>query len=198
MVKKSWVVASSRLGDGDLVVGKKGIPDRRKDEGGRELDKPSISGILANVTLITFAMATWLLLHYNLPAKPSARRVYIWRKLKALGAVVLQNAIWVLPETVHTTEHFRWLVTEIQEINGEASLWRSSLVLGIPESGLIEKFNEQVDREFAALLNKLDRKGADLAEISRLYQQIAREDYFQSELGREVRERLLALRGRSQ
>lgn len=142
-------------------------------------------------------MASWLLLHYTLSAKPSARRVYIWRKLKALGAVVLQNAIWVLPETPQTAEHFRWLVTEIQEMHGEASLWRSNLVLGMPEDALIQQFKDQVDREYAALLKKIDRKNADFAEISRLYQQIAREDYFQSDLGRQVRERLMKLRGMS-
>lgn len=142
-------------------------------------------------------MANWLLLHYTLPANPSARRVYIWRKLKALGAIVLQNAIWVLPETVHTAEHFGWLLTEIQELDGEASLWRSNLLLGMPESRLIQLFQDQVDVEYAALMKKLDRKNADLAELSRLYQQIGREDYFQSELGRKVRERLLSLRGRS-
>ncbi len=143
-------------------------------------------------------MTNWLLLHYTLPAKPSARRVYIWRKLKALGAIVLQNAIWVLPDTARTAEHFRWLVTEIQEMNGEASLWRSNLVLGMPESDLIERFKEQVDREYAALLKKLDARNADAAEISRLYQQVAKEDHFQSKLGREVRERLVKMRGRNQ
>ncbi len=142
-------------------------------------------------------MATWLLLHYTLSARPSRRRVYIWRKLKALGAVVLQNAIWVLPDTAPTAEHFRWLVTEIQEMHGEASLWRSDLVLGLQESALIQQFKDQVDEEYAGLLQQLERKNADLAEISRRYQQIAREDYFQSDLGQEVRERLLALRGRS-
>lgn len=142
-------------------------------------------------------MATWLLLHYTLSARPSRRRVYIWRKLKALGAVVLQNAIWVLPDTARTAEHFRWLVTEIQEMQGEASLWRSDLVLGMQESALIQQFKDQVDAEYAGLLRKLERKNADPAELSRLYQQIAREDYFRSDLGQAVRERLLALRGRS-
>jgi hypothetical protein len=140
-------------------------------------------------------MANWLLLHYKLPAKPSARRVYIWRKLKTLGAIVLQNAIWVLPETAQTAEHFRWLLTEILEMRGEASLWRSTLVLGMPESELIQLFRDQVDHEYAALLKQVERKNADLAQLSRMYQQIAREDYFQSELGLEVRARLLRLRG---
>jgi hypothetical protein len=143
-------------------------------------------------------VANWLLLHYTLPAKPSAKRVYIWRKLKSLGAIVLQNAIWVLPETAHTTEHFRWLLTEIQEMNGEASLWRSTPLLGMPESELIQLFNEQANREYAALLKKLEGKDADRAELSRRYQQIAQEDYFHASLGREARARLLKMRGRSQ
>ncbi len=143
-------------------------------------------------------MASWLLLHYTLSAKPSARRVYIWRKLKALGAIVLQNAVWVLPQTTRTVEHFRWLVTEIQEMHGEASLWESNLLLGINESSLIQQFQDQVDAEYADLLKQLDRKEVDYGEVSRLYQQAAREDYFQSELGREVRRRLVSLRGRSQ
>ena len=142
-------------------------------------------------------MTHWLLLHYKLSAKPSARRVYIWRKLRALGAVLLQNAIWVLPDSERAAEHFRWLVTEIQEMGGEACLWRSDLLLGVGESSLVQQFVEQVDREYAALLKALDRKNADLAEMSRQYQQISKEDYFHSQAGQRVRERLMALRGKT-
>src|SRR5512141_344873 len=127
--------------------------------------------------MLHFPMTHWLLLHYALAAKPSAPRVYIWRKLKALGAVLLQNAIWVLPDTERTAEHFRWLVTEVQEIGGEASLWRSNLLLGIEESSLVQQFVAQVDAEYNARLKRLGQKNADHAEISRQYQQITKEDY---------------------
>ena len=53
--------------------------------------------------------STWLLLAYKVPREPSANRVYVWRKLKRLGAVALQDAVWVLPATAHTRERFRWL-----------------------------------------------------------------------------------------
>jgi len=36
-------------------------------------------------------MSTWLLLHYKLPTKPSALRVYTWRKLRRLGAILLHD-----------------------------------------------------------------------------------------------------------
>lgn len=142
-------------------------------------------------------MAQWLLLHYDLPAKPSRQRVYIWRKLKALGAVLLQGSLWVLPETAQTTEHFRWLLTEIQEMHGEAALWRSNLLLGIQEADLIRKFQDQAEAQYNALLKRLNAKNPDLGEIARQYQQIARKDYFGSQAGPRVRQRLTALRGRS-
>ncbi len=140
-------------------------------------------------------MASWLLLHYNVSAKPSARRVYVWRKLKRLGAVLLQNAIWVLPDTPRTAEQFQWLVTEIQEMKGDALLWRSNLVLGIREDVLVNQFVEQVNGEYAELFKKMNRKNLDLAELSQQYQQIQRKDYFGSDLGRQVREKLMSLKG---
>ena len=48
----------------------------------------------------------WLLLAYKVPRDPSAARVYVWRKLKKLGAVALQDAVWVLPSTPQTLEQF--------------------------------------------------------------------------------------------
>ena len=51
-------------------------------------------------------MQTWVLLHYKIPREPTAPRVYVWRKLKRLGAILLQDAVWVLPATPHTRNAF--------------------------------------------------------------------------------------------
>lgn len=140
-------------------------------------------------------MSAWLLLHYKLPAHPSALRVYAWRKMKRLGAILVTDVIWVLPDTPRAAEQFQWLTAEIQEMGGEAYLWRSSLVLGAQEEKLTAQFSQQVEREYASLLKKLEKKKPNLAALSREYQQIASQDYFHSALGRQVREKLLALRG---
>ncbi len=140
-------------------------------------------------------MQNWLLLHYRLPAHPTALRVYTWRKLKRLGAVLLQNAVWILPDTPRTAEHLQWLAAEIQERRGEVLLWRSNLILGLPEEALLRIFLEQVDQEYAGLLQQMKRKHPDFAGLSRRYQQIQGKDYFGSKPGRQVREKLIALRG---
>jgi len=140
-------------------------------------------------------MNSWLLIHYKLPSKPSALRVYAWRKLKRLGAILLNDAVWVLPDTPKTAEHFQWLAAEIQEMRGDVNLWRSNLVLGLSEEALIEEFKKLVDQEYKELLKKLSRMNRDLSKLSQEYQQIDGKDYFRSEVGRRVKEKLLVLRG---
>lgn len=143
-------------------------------------------------------MSTWLLLHYTLPPQPSALRVYVWRKLKRLGAVLLNETVWVLPDSARTAEQFQWLAAEIKERNGEAYLWRSNPLLGMEDDALITKFRAQVDLEYKKLHKELNKRNPDLAKLSRHYQQITAADHFQSELGQKVREQLLAMRGETE
>ena len=140
-------------------------------------------------------MHTWLLLNYKLPSHPSALRVYVWRKLKSVGAILLNDAVWVLPSTPRTTEHLQWLTAEIQEMGGSVNVWKSNLVSGLREEALIEQFKAQVDEEFKGLLKKLRRKKPDLAKLSQEYQHILGRDYFHSDVGKKVRETLLELQG---
>jgi len=140
-------------------------------------------------------MTNWLLLHYKLPSKPSALRVYIWRKLKRLGAILLHEAVWVLPDQPRTAEQVQWLTAEIQEMGGEAYSWRATTILGENDEEVTRQFNEQVEVVYAELLKKLDKSWADLQEISRQYQQTASQDFFHSKLGNVLREKLLSKRG---
>lgn len=140
-------------------------------------------------------MTTWLLLHYKLPNKPSALRVYTWRKLKRLGAVLLHEAVWVLPDLPRTAEQVQWLTAEIQEMGGEAYSWRANTILGENDKTITEQFTEQVDAVYSDLLKKLEKPRADLQEISRMYQLAASQDFFHSKLGYLVRDKLTLRRG---
>ena len=140
-------------------------------------------------------MTIWLLLHYKLPTKPSALRVYIWRKLKRLGAILLHEAIWILPDQPRTAEQVQWLTAEIQEMGGEAYSWRANTILGQDDEAITQQFNAQVNKVYSDLLKKLEKSRADLQEISAQYQQAAAQDFFHSKLGLQVREKLTSIRG---
>jgi hypothetical protein len=137
----------------------------------------------------------WLLLQYKIPVNPSAPRVYIWRKLKRIGALLILDAVWVLPDTPRTLEQFQWLAAEIVELGGEALLWQGQLALNGPEDDLRQQFLAQADEAYTDILAQLQAQDANLELLSRQYQQVKSRDYFNSELGGQVREKLLAQRG---
>jgi len=140
-------------------------------------------------------MTNWLLLHYKLPNKPSALRVYIWRKLKRFGAILLHEAVWVLPDLPRTAEQIQWLSAEIEEMGGNAFYWRANSLLRAQEYSIIRQFQEQVYTRYSYLLKRLQSSRPDLQEISREYQQALSQDFFQSKVGLLVREKLTSKRG---
>src|SRR6476620_9822526 len=74
----------------------------------------------------------WLLLIHHLPAKPAYLRVKVWRRLRALGAVAVKNAVYALPANEQTQEDFEWLLKEITEGGGEAMICEAQLIDGGP------------------------------------------------------------------
>jgi hypothetical protein len=140
----------------------------------------------------------WVLLAYQIPSEPSARRVAVWRKLKRLGALLLHDSLWVLPATAHTREQFQWLAADIIEFGGEATFWEGELLVGGEQANLVGQFREQVEAVYRDILAKLEIPDSDLAALARDYQQAKTRDYFESELSDIVRDKLIDAReGRS-
>lgn len=137
----------------------------------------------------------WLVLVYKIPREPTAGRVYVWRKLKQLGAIALQDAVWVLPAAQKTQEQFQWLAAEIGELGGEVSLFTSQLMLASEQQALRERFEKPIRAAYAEIFAALKRRRPNLAALSKRYQQVQAQDYFQCPLGDQVRERMVAVQG---
>jgi hypothetical protein len=143
-------------------------------------------------------VTAWLLLVYKVPSEPTARRVYVWRKLKRLGAVLLHDSAWVLPATPYTREQLQWLAAEITEMAGDAMLSDAQAVSPQQDESLTRQFFEQADAAYEEIRAALDQDGADLAALSRRYQQTRLIDYFGSDVGQRVKEALISGTGRSE
>lgn len=141
-------------------------------------------------------MTRWLLLIYKVPNEPSARRVYVWRKLKGMGALLLQDSVWVLPAKAQTREKMQWLATEIKDMDGgSATLWEADEVFTGQVTNLVEQFTAHTDALYTEILAQLEQPDADLAVLAKKFQQAQTQDYFQSALGEHVRQALLRRRG---
>jgi hypothetical protein len=97
------------------------------------------------------ATVRWVLLSSRLPREPSRLRLGVWRQLRRLGALLLHDAVWVLPADAKTREAFEWLAEEIEERGGTAFVWEA-LSLGEPQTReLVRRFRAEADTRYAAL-----------------------------------------------
>ena len=140
-------------------------------------------------------MSDWLLLTYKVPREPTSSRVYVWRKLKHVGALLLHDSVWILPANPRTQEQLQWLAGEIDELGGEAILVVAKLLTPGQHSQLTKRFQERADVVYRKVLNGLKKKKRDLLALGRLFQHAQTLDFFQSELVGRTRKALLAAQG---
>ena len=94
----------------------------------------------------------WLVLIYKVPSEPSRLRATVWRRVKALGAVYLQNGVAALPASPAAERALRSLRSDIAGFGGEAYLLRSEPLAGHTE--VVAAFNRARDEEYAELVGR--------------------------------------------
>jgi hypothetical protein len=93
----------------------------------------------------------WLLLIHQIPPKPDYFRVKVGRRLQRVGAVAIKNSVYVLPATEQAMEDFQWILREIVDGGGEASICRSSFVDGLTDGEIERFFHEPRAHDYDAI-----------------------------------------------
>lgn len=83
-------------------------------------------------------MESWLIFLYRVPHDPSTGRVYVWRRLKRLGAVMLQDAAWALPMMSSNLEQLQELGHEVRAFGGDALVWVAQLAHGEQDTAQVK------------------------------------------------------------
>ena len=138
----------------------------------------------------------WLLLIHQIPPKPNYFRVKIWRRLQRLGAVGIKNSVYALPSSEQAQEDLNWVLREIVEGGGDASLVEARLIEGLNDEQVKEMFRAARDAEYMAVANdarelakRLPRRGevadekrgemeAALARLQKKVNEVALIDFF--------------------
>src|SRR5436853_7396386 len=97
----------------------------------------------------------WLLLIHQIPPKPNYFRVKIWRRLQKLGAVAIKNSVYALPSNEQAQEDLNWVLREIVEGGGDASLVEARLVEGLNDEPVREMFRAAWDRVCQAVADEV-------------------------------------------
>src|SRR5260221_7881009 len=94
----------------------------------------------------------WLLLVYRVPSEPTRLRAAVWRRLKSLGAIYLQNSAAALPASIDAERALRKLRREILDMSGTAVLLSCSVLGG--EQGVMASFPAARNDEYAQIVDK--------------------------------------------
>jgi hypothetical protein len=93
----------------------------------------------------------WLLLIHQIPLKPAYFRVKIWRRLQGLGAVAIKNSVYVIPKNEETLEDFQWVLREIVQGGGEASICVANFIQGLTDEQVEALFQTARDADYAQI-----------------------------------------------
>lgn len=106
----------------------------------------------------------WLLLAYKVPPEPAAKRVALWRRLKGLGAVYLQNGVCLLPKTDDHVRRLKMLENDIIELGGDAVILESAALDRAQEDKIVARFTADRDDAYREFIDKCDDFEAEIAK----------------------------------
>ncbi|WP_340151969.1 Chromate resistance protein ChrB [uncultured Sneathiella sp.] len=99
---------------------------------------------------------SWLLLTYKVPPEPAAKRVSLWRKLKGMGAVYIQNGVCLLPKTDDHVRRLKMLENDIFEANGESVILETVALDPTQETKVLTRFKAERDDAYEEFIDKCD------------------------------------------
>jgi hypothetical protein len=151
----------------------------------------------------------WLVLIYRVPPEPTRLRSTVWRRIKSLGAIYLQNSAAALPASVAAERALRKLRREIIDMSGTAVLLSCSVLAGEPDvlsafqAARNEEYEEIVDRceDFLAQVQKeyaenhftyaeLEENEVDLVKLRNWLAKVRERDAFGAD-GRQAAEQAI-------
>lgn len=155
----------------------------------------------------------WLLLTYKVPPEPARKRIALWRKLKGMGAVYLQNGVCLLPKTDDHTRRLKIVENEINEMSGESVLLETVALDRAQADKVVARFKADRDEEYVEFLGKcmdfetemaketaanhftyaeLEENDVDLKKLQTWLEKIVKLDFYGATLATEAAERLKA------
>jgi Skp family chaperone for outer membrane proteins len=98
----------------------------------------------------------FVVLVYRLPARPTANRVYVWRMLKKIGAVSLQQSVTVFPQNKQVTRDLQPILKKIDDSSGEYYLLPLRQLPSDEMAKLVAQFVDQTARHYQEIIENCE------------------------------------------
>jgi hypothetical protein len=103
----------------------------------------------------------WLLLIHQIPPKPNALRVKIWRRLQQVGAVAIKQSVYVMPLSDPSREDLNWILKEIVEGGGDGSVSEARFIEGLSDEQIRTLFQNARKADYDKLIQEANTLLAD-------------------------------------
>jgi hypothetical protein len=107
---------------------------------------------------------------YRVPTEPASKRVAVWRDLKRLGVLYLQQCACIFPDIPGVTDEVDQVVAKIPALGGETFLLDVPRLQPEDETRVIEAFREQRASEYAEIIEECETKFVKEIEFERFRQ----------------------------
>jgi hypothetical protein len=110
------------------------------------------------------AVEDWLVVSVSTAGAPATLRVQVWRKLRSLGALYLQQSVCLLPARDEVERQVRRLVDRIHQHGGTVRVLRMRFTDAGEEQAVVEEFNAARDAEYGEVLERIPELRRELAQ----------------------------------
>src|SRR5438105_15357397 len=97
---------------------------------------------------------SWRVLIYRVPTEPASKRVAVWRDLKRLGALYLQQCVCIFPAIPALTAEVDEVAAKIPALGGETFLLEVPRLPAEDEIRIVEGFRAQRTNECAEIIEE--------------------------------------------
>lgn len=112
-------------------------------------------------TCYNVAMTGWLFV-YKVPSEPSTARVTIWRRMKSLGAIYLQQSVCFLTDSESHRVALHTALQDVRDFGGEAHLFQVQQENSVGNTALTIAFSQARNAEYAELHEQIDLLTSEL------------------------------------
>src|SRR3984893_343703 len=97
-----------------------------------------------------------LLLVYRMQAKPTAGRVAVWRQLRKIGAIYLQQSVCVFPNNAPVRHDLAPILKTIDDSGGEYHLLVLRKLSPDEEAKLVHQFQHQTSNHYKEIIENCE------------------------------------------
>ena len=98
----------------------------------------------------------FLVLVYRVPPTPAAARVAVWRQLKKVGAIYLQQSVCIFPDIPEVRVELDAVLSKIAQSKGEYHLVPTADLTAEEERKIVSQFVDQTSRHYEEIVENCE------------------------------------------